>query len=86
MIHHLETFCTHEVVHLVVNVEFDVCRVIPQALLKRGVFGNKIADFVAVDNMHRRKWLPEMIRLADAFLALPGIFIHARCPNLISIL
>ncbi len=37
------------------------------------ICGQTVGDMVVVDDMHQRK--AEMARLADAFIALPGIYI-----------
>ncbi len=38
------------------------------------ICGQTVGDMVVVDDMHQRK--AEMARLADAFIALPGIYIN----------
>ncbi len=40
------------------------------------ICGQTVGDMVVVDDMHQRK--AEMARLADAFIALPGIYKYPR--------
>ncbi|XP_027066734.1 cytokinin riboside 5'-monophosphate phosphoribohydrolase LOG7 [Coffea eugenioides] len=47
-----------------------VLGVIPRTLMPREITGEKIGEVRAVSDMHQRK--AEMVRQADAFIALPG--------------